>query len=501
VPAGSQAGPRPLQRLTRTAYENTVRDLLQLDQLADSALPEDARGSSGFVEAGAVGEVDAARLQEAAEKLARLAVDRGLTTLLGCTPERAQELGCVERFVRSFGRRAFRRPLTELEVADLMALFSQARGTHQLELDDAVALLLEAVLQAPQFLYLRERATPDDAPAGSVIALTPDELASRLSYLFWRSMPDSQLFAAADGGSLSTPADAAREARRLFDDSRSRDTIVSFVADWFELPLRSETELSAAASAETAAFVRKVLSGDGKLETLLTAPVHIVNATLAPIYGVEGAMGSELREVQADPTRRFGLLTQVNFLGSHADGAQSHPVKRGRVIYQQVLCGVLPPMPDDVPQPEAQREGVSNRERFALHSQNACAVGCHQLIDPLGFAFEHYDGTGRYRDMDAGKPIDAAATFPVAEGMWSFQNARELVSLIATSEQARSCATAQWSRFALGRAELPEDQNTLTQAGAAFAASGYDLRELFVAIVQTPSFLYRTSTPPEGGTP
>lgn len=503
VPAGVSAGPRALQRLTRDAYENTVSQLLQLDEKPASGLPDDARGASGYVEAGAVGEVDAARLQEAAEALAEQALAGGVTQLMSCAPEGANESACVDTFIRSFGRRAFRRALSEAEVSDLNALFLGARSELVLPVPQAVSLLLSAILQAPQFLYLRERATPDDAAQGALIGLTSDELASRLAYLLWRSMPDDALFASVDAGMLSTPADAAREASRLFADPRSQETVVGFVAEWLKLPLRTDTELSTAAGAETDAFIRKVMKSDGLLESLFTSPVNLVNETLAPIYGVQGITGSALQEVAADPERRFGLLTQVNFLGSNADGAEAHPVKRGHVIFNQLLCGELPPVPANVPPAGPQKQGVSNRERFAVHGANACAAGCHRVLDPLGFAFENYDGTGRFRDMDAGKPVDASGSILLPDGVttWTFQDARELVTHMATSQALRDCVSRQWLRFALARKETSADEPSVLASQAAFASAGHDLRALFVSVAETPSFLYRIATPPQGDFP
>jgi hypothetical protein len=366
----------------------------------------------------------------------------------------------------------------------------------QFSADESVSLLLAAMLQAPQFLYLWERTSADD-PAAALVALTADEVASRLSYLLWRSMPDAALFAAVDSGKLSTPEDITREARRLLADPRSNDSLVEFVRGWFRLPSRRDDALSSAASGETELFVKSVLEQGGSLEGLLTSPTNFVNATLAPLYGASNVSGDELRPLVVDATKRFGLLTQVSFLGSNADGAQSHPVKRGAVVYHQLLCGELPPVPANVPQPEPQREGVSNRVRFAAHSENACAVGCHRVLDPLGFAFESYDGTGRFRTTDGGSPVDASGSVELPSGkQLVFQNARELVEQLATSSEARDCATKQALRLTLARHDIAADATSLAQMATAFSAAGFDVRELFVAAVTTPSFTYRTVSAP-----
>jgi hypothetical protein len=491
LPAGVSAGPQPLRRLSRVEYENTVRDLFALGASVDSGLPLDARGDSGFTLAGAVGEVDAERLQASAERVATSAVAQGLPGLMGCTPEGASESSCVRQFLQSFGRRAFRRPATEAELTDLEALYQQARGSLQLPVSDAITLLLSALLQAPQFLYLWERTNADD-PAAQLVALNSHELASRLSYLLWRTMPDAGLLQAVDEGRLATPGDVEREARRLLGDSRAEDAMVELVRGWFRLPDRHDDALSSAASGETELFVKSVLRAGGSFESLLTSPTNFVNDVLAPLYGAPGVEGSELREQVVNAQQRFGLLTQVAFLGTNADGAQSHPVKRGAVILHQVLCAELPPVPDDVPQPEPQREGVPNRERFEAHSQNACAVGCHRLLDPLGFAFESYDGAGRWRSTDAGQLVDASGSVELPSGArFEFSDARQLVTQLGASAEARGCAAKQALRLALNRHDLAADEASLAQMLAAFAGTGYDLRELLVSVATTPSFAYR----------
>jgi hypothetical protein len=498
VPAGIDAGPRPLRRLTRVEYENTVADLLhlELDAGFESKLAVDARGESGFALAGPVGEVDAEQLLNAAESLAATAVSRGLTSLMGCSPDGAAEVSCVKQFIEAFGRRAFRRKLLTSEVSELEALFRNARDQLLLSPEESVALVLSATLQAPQFLYLWERTAADDSST-PLVALNPDELASRLSYLIWSSMPDAALFEAVDGGKLTTPEDLGREARRLLADVRAQDSVVEFVRAWFHLPNRADDALSSSATGETVLFVKSVLKSGGSLSSLLTSPTNFVNETLAPLYGASGVTGPELREMVVNPAQRFGLLTQVSFLGTNADGAQSHPVKRGAVILDQLLCGELPPVPANVPQPEPQKEGVSNRVRFAAHSQNACAVGCHRILDPLGFAFENYDGTGRYRTSDGGMPVDASGSVELPSGEhFEFQSAKQLVDQLATSTAARSCAAKQALRLALGRRELPADEGSLTAVTHAFTQADFDVSELLVAVATSASFSYRATSAP-----
>jgi hypothetical protein len=497
------AGTMPLRRLSRTEYENTVRALLRLDPATTwmSGLPDDALGPSGFDLAGPVGEVDGAHLQDAAESLTAIAV-RALDKLLPCAPAATGEDACARQFIDRFGRRAFRRPLEAAETTALQALYNFARRDLKLTFPEAIGHLLTGMLQAPQLVYRWELGPRAPAVKDGLIRLGPHELASRLSYFLWSSMPDDALFQAVDDGKLATADDVLREARRMLAAPAAQATLASFHRQWLHLRdyLTSPTE--SAMDAETLAFVKKVFAGGGKLDELLTSSTSFVNSTLAPIYGLTGVNGSALVERALDPAQRFGLLTQASFLSVHSDGKQSHPIKRGNVIYRQVLCGELPPQPNDVPPPKPPRTGVSNRERFSEHAQQACARGCHSLIDPLGFGLENYDGTGRFRADDGGKPVDASgvALFPGGRSV-SFQNARELVSALATSDEARGCMVVQWLRFTLARRELPEDAQSVSAAAATFARAGYDLRELLVAITQTRSFLFRSPSPGEGVAP
>jgi hypothetical protein len=228
----------------------------------------------------------------------------------------------------------------------------------------------------------------------------------------------------------------------------------------------------------------------------------MVNATTAPIYGASGVTGDTLREMVVNPMQRFGLLTQVHFLSTHADGKQSHPVKRGATLYKQLLCGELPAPPDEIPQPKPPKENVPNRDRFNEHGQAACAKGCHALIDPLGFALESYDGTARFRTMDGGKAVDATATIVFPGGGTKMVNgAGELVRALVASNDTTKCLATQWARYALARKETAADAAALAGAASTFAKSGQDLRELIVAVTQSPSFLYRTVADKEGVAP
>jgi hypothetical protein len=497
IAAGPEsAGPRPLRRLTRLEYSNTIRDLLGDASRPGAAFPAEGPGSSGFGEPGKVSDVEARRFADAAEQVA-LAATKDLPKLMGCNPAQ-DEAGCVGKFLPAFGRRAFRRTLAPAEIAELKAFYDAARTRH--DQAGAIGLLLQAMLQSPRFIYHWELGDGAAVKEGGLVKLGPYELASRLSYLLWRSMPDEALFAAAEGGKLKTADDVAAQAKRMLADAKARETLVDFhdqwaLVDFTEVEKDGKTypawgiPLREAMVAEAQTFVDDVIrKGDGKLGSLLTGTASTASAPLAKLYGLGNVTGP----TKLDPAQRAGLFTRAAFLASHGAEAGSHPIKRGKVIWERVVCGEIPPAPMNVPPPKPASPGLSTRERFAEHSQNACAAGCHALFDPPGFAFEHYDGIGAWRATDGGKPVDASGVLklPIA-GEKRFANAVEMMGVLAASEDVQRCVSTQWLRYALGRRDIGADGGSLARAHEAFRASGLDVRELVVALVKSKTFLYR----------
>jgi hypothetical protein len=496
------AGPRPLSRLTRREYNNTVRDLLGDDSSPANDFADDRDRDFLFRRAGLVATQDADLLSSAAEALATRAM-ASPSKVLPCTAE-SGEAACAARFIAEFGLKAYRRPLADAETMRLTALYENARGAQQMSFDAAIQLLLEAMLQSPAFLYHWE--SPYAAPVleKGVVKLASYDVASRLSYFIWGSMPDQTLFDAAAAGKLSTDAEIAEQAKRMLADPKARDAASAFFREWLELdqisalPKSGEEypqytdELKSAMLGETSAFVQNVLfEGGGKLETLLNADFSFSNQSLSSVYG-GSASGSELTRSLLDTTQRRGLLTQPSFLALSGAPDGSHPVKRGKAVYVKLMCGILPPPPANVPPAEPASAGGTTRQRFAVHDQNACAKGCHALMDPLGFAFEHYDGIGRYRTMDNGQPVDASGKIPIDGVEQSFADATQLTQVLAQSDTVRSCFAKQWFRFAVSRPETEADGASLASVAAAFAKNQFDVRDLAPAIASSRSFRYRS---------
>jgi hypothetical protein len=325
-------------------------------------------------------------------------------------------------------------------------------------------------------------------------------------------MPSDELLDAADAEKLDTPERIAAWARQMLDAPKARHAVAEFYRQWLgvaEIATLDKDqaaypdytpELRAAMASELPAFVEHVLwSADRSLTTLLTAPVGFVTAPLAALYGVEPTGGSDAVQVALDPQQRAGVLTQAAVLAVHSLPNQSSPVARGKFVRERLLCQLpSPPPPNlDVTPPEVDAN-LSTRERFAQHTESAECAGCHELMDPLGFAFESYDAVGRYRATEAGKPIDTSGWISGSTDVdGPFQNARELAEKLAGSQQVRDCVVTQWFRYAFGRHEGPADACSLTQVQADFTAGAADLHELLVSLTQSESFLHRKPVSPD----
>jgi hypothetical protein len=500
-------GKAVFHRLNRVEYNNTIRDLLGDASNPGNAFASDQDSAkSGYFTGGAISANDATHLLEATEKLAAAAMQR-LTDLVPCKAvptAAADQDACAAQFITQFGKRAFRRPLTTDEAASFKAFYAAQRsGGH--DFANALRMVISGVLLSPQFLYRWEVIPETAVREGALVRYNSFEIASRLSYLVWASMPDDTGFAAAEQNRLSTPDQIEAEVRRLLKDPRSKVAVGDFFTQWLGVtelatvpkdpkvyPTYSP-ELVTSMLAETAAFAaHTVTEGDGKLSTLFTSPQSFIDARLATLYGNKAVTAASLTQAMVNPAERAGILTHGSFLAGHASADESNPTRRGKVLADRVICQEIALPPDDVPDPEKPMTGVSVRERFEKHSGQPCAMACHGVMDPLGFAFENYNGMGAYQAMDAGKPVNAAGKLTLDGKTVEFKNALELNRILAESKQVGACMARQFLRYALRRKEVVGDEQALATAEAAFASKSYDLRELMVALTKTKSFTHRT---------
>jgi hypothetical protein len=507
------AGPAVFRRLTLVELQNAIRDLLG-ESMAMSAtdLAADAGTTVGFgTGAKFTNLVDALNFESVTDRVATAAIGHLATLVpmscnLGATAPGEQE-ACAKAFIEKFGLRAFRRPLLENEKAELLALYRALRAVDaSVTMADAVGGLIKGMLQSPQFLYHWELGEPAQKD-GLLVRFGDYELASRLSFFLWASIPDDKLFAAAAAGQLSDPRARETQVRRMLADARARDGIADFHVQWLEiagLPGLTKDEsytkynpaVGQAMIDETIAFAGSVLHGPtatGKLQDLFTSTSTFMNGPLAALYGVSGVSGDKLVPAQVPASQRAGILTQGSFLASHADGDFSHPVRRGVTILRHVLCQEIP-QPDNImvpPLPE-RPQGVTTREFYSQHSKfGALCATCHDAIDPMGFAFENFDAVGQYRDKEVGKPVDASGTLMLSSGPVKFDNAVDMTTKLAQAGELRDCMARHWVRYLLRRPELREEKGSMDAMMKAFEQSGWDLRELLVAFTSTRTFTHR----------
>jgi hypothetical protein len=507
------AGRAPLRRLNRLEYDNTVRDLLGVEGSA-AAFPADPviDGFDDQVEGQSMSPLLAEHVMVGAEQLASEAL-ANLDALLPCDPGASVETEtlCAAAFIDEFGLRAYRRPLDDGQRTSLMTTYARGR---ELEGEFAAGLrwVIERMLQSPQFLYRieLEGAQVEDLHGQAIVALDDWELASRLSYLLWRSMPDERLFELAAAGTLGDRDTLAAEAARMLEDPRADATLLDFHRQWLDLRRLDQALKSSALYPEftpalvssmrtsTDRFVEHALNeGEGTLGELLGADYAFVDSRLATLYGVPHSGAPGFERVDLDPQQRRGLLTHASVLAGLAGAEESSPVSRGRFVRERLLCGELSPPPPglDTELPPLE-PGATTRERFEQHTSDPTCAGCHVLMDPIGFGFEHYDAIGRFRSDQDGQAIDASGTVVGlgAAGDVAFDGAIELATVLAEAPAVEACYARQWFRYGLGRREDPEvDACTLTTLEDSLRDSGGDVRALLLALVVSDAFLVRTT--------
>jgi hypothetical protein len=463
--------------------------------------PESRPSSFAFddnADAGLVTTVHVEQYLAAAESLATDAV-KNLASILPCDPA-ANAASCAEIFARTMGKRAFRRPLADDEVAKYAKVV-----TDEKDFATGVSLALRIMLSSPYFLYRFEIGAP--RPDGAY-QLTGSETATALSYLFWGTMPDQALFDAADHGDLATSAGVEAAARRLMADPRSRTLVEAFAVQWLGVEGLLTADKNAAmfpgfdASIreamldETRRFVSHVVfDGSHTYRELLTSDTTFASGPLAALYGVSGVSGAELQQITTPAERHAGLLGQGSVLATYAKSDQTSPVHRGLFVRRRLLCEELPPPPANIPPLPPVDPTSTTRERLAQHTADPACGGCHQYIDGVGFGFERFDAVGRYRTTENGKSVDASGDLNDAEKLGDktsapFATLPELGAILADSDQARACFSAQVYRFASGALEAPGDGD-LASIQAAFSQSGDDVQELFIAVTRAPGFLVR----------
>ena len=497
-------GPRLIRRLTPIQLRNTLVDVFQDGSVPAAEVLSDPSVLRFRVDADVpvIRDLDAALLLDYAETVASWAVENKLSQLATC---QQNDPGCTRAFIESLGRKLYREPLSESQIAAYQALF-QAESTFA----DGAEVAIMAMLQSPYLLYRRELGTPDNATPGEFV-LTPYEIASELSYFITGTAPDASLLAAAAEGRLVTQADIDREAERLLGTELARESLKRFVTSWFELdglPNKAKDDsafplgasLRSSMIGESQAFFVDAFYSNATIGSLFAATHGFVNGELAGFYGVPGGGDGFSRVDLANSNRAPGLLGQAAFLTAHSQPENSSPVQRGRFVRDRVLCEPIPEIPADLDTNLANGASFStNRERYVQHAENAVCAGCHFMFDPVGFAFEHFDGVGRYRDQENGTPIDATGTLiepPGDDGAPApdvpLDGAESLISYLADNEHVRACFVRYLSYYAHGRDNWAEKKCNDDSVRREARENGNTIRSVLFGILHAPTFTRRT---------
>ena len=507
---GAPYGTR-LRRLTHAEYERTVTDLLGIGEDSSSEFLEDPsfagfdNNADGLRVSGRLGR----DYRRAAEALAREVADSD--ELLGrIVPCGDASVECATEFVTSFGLSAFRRPLRDTEIARYVALFMEGPALVQSgdALADGVVMVIETMLQSPNLIYRAELSTREDVDG--FVPLDNYEIASRLSYMLTASMPDPELFRAAEAGELSDPEGIRAQAERLAESDAIRPRVLDFHDQWLDLKAYGElskdseifpefsADLAGAYTEEVRRFVAHFALDEGRgLASLMTAPYSYVNQRTAGFYGLAPEdFSDDFELVEFEAGERGGLLTQLGFLSAHAYPTDTSPIHRGVFILRRILCEDIPDPPGgiDLTLPETTDAIVTTRDQVEAHTASPVCLTCHSLINPIGFAFEGFDAVGAARDSDNGAPVDTHGSVELESGSLEFTGVGELIHELGDSAAVQSCYAKQWLRYAYGRAEAVSDDQTLSTLGERLSDDTYSVRQLLVDLTEPRAFTHRAPT-------
>jgi hypothetical protein len=416
-------------------------------------------------------------------------------------PARGSTNRLAREILQRFTNRAFRRPATAAEVDRLMTLFIRAREDGD-GFEASVKQALTAVLVSPQFLYRGEPQADPDNP-GAVHRVSEHALASRLSYFLWSTMPDEELFSLASKGRLRR--ELRSQVRRMLADTKSRALVDNFAGQWLQLRTLDivapddklfpdfDPALRAALRGETEALFDHILRQDRPITEFLTADYTFVNERLARHYGLKdlpSPMGSQFVRVSLDGSGRRGVLTHGSVLTLTSNPNRTSPVKRGKWILENILASPPPPPPPGVPALESKETHGTLRQRMDAHRDNPMCASCHAKMDPLGFAFEHFDAVGRYREKDGDAPVETRGELVSGE---RFADHQELSRVLSEARQADfiRCVSEKVLTYALGRGLEYYDRPALAAIEARVQRQGFRFSALIEAVVESVPFQYR----------
>lgn len=503
--ATAQVAVMTVRRLNRTEYGNTLRDLLGTTTDYGAKFPPEnlSFGFDNIGEALTVQPLHIELYEESAEAVlnelfARPATDALRKRILNCDPVSGR--ACMTQAVVALAQYAYRRPVVEAEISGLVDIAQDFVATGG-NANDGLKLAFKGVLLSPHFLY---RVELDQDPTSPVPhRLSGFELASRLSYYLWSTMPDEPLLVDAQGGNLVTDAGLSAQVERMLKDPRSSALILNFVGQWLNLRRADQVkpdytifptfddDLRASLKAESQNFVNELFQQGRPIAELLTAPFTYVNKRLATHYGMPAPAGDGFVRVDLTGTPRLGFLTQASFLTITSNPTRTSPVKRGKWVLDQLLCTPPPPPPPGVDAAGVDMGTMSVRQRLEAHRAKEPCHSCHAVMDPIGLSFENFDGIGTYRTEDQYGPIDATGTLTTPQGDVTFLGANELVPVLANDPRLAGCVAQKVLTYAIGRGYSSADVGTVTSVTDAMTASKQGLRGLFASVALSEAFRSR----------
>jgi hypothetical protein len=506
---------RALARLNRAEYDNTVRDLLgDTTHTALTTLPTDY-GDGAFDNNAAALLIDptlAQTYQQLAETLAANAMaanSPGRALILVCA---TTDAACVNQIATNFAARAWRRPATATEVTNLVALYTATR-TAGYTFDQGIQIMVEGALTSPNFLFRPEIDPKIDSQSQHPVG--PYELANRLSYFLWSSMPDASLQAAAAGGQLATRAGVLQQVQRMWADPKASAFVSRFPGMWLNTlnvtvaktpdPMifpQFNATLQDAMQQETATYMANFVTGDVNFLDFIDAKFTYVNQTLAAFYGIPGQFGTTMTKVDlTGNTERGGILTQGSYLTVTAAPDRTSPVKRGNWVLSRLLGTPAPPPPANVPPITAATpaDGETFRQKMEMHATNPVCAACHKLMDPIGFGLENYNGIGQWRTTDNNLAVDSSGTLTTGQ---TFSGALALESILKTNPSVPSAVVEYVLSYALGRSvssasdQWGADQCAVAALAAAFQTTDNNRMSAFVSrIAGTDAMRARRAAP------
>ena len=428
--------------------------------------------------------------------------------IFSCYPKTAgDELPCANQILSTTLRRAYRRPVTDRDLKALLPFYEN--GRKEKDFDYGIQLALERLLVSPQFLYRVER-DPAGAAPGTAYRVSDLELASRLSFFLWSSMPDDELLDLAVAGKLKQPQIFEQQVRRMIADSRSESLVTNFAAQWlflrdvevkapdlflfqnFDEGLRQSFER------ETELFLDSILRENRPVRELLTANYTFVNERLAKHYGIPNVRGSDFRRVTLpEGSARGGLLGQGSVLTLTSYSTRTSPVLRGKYVLENLLAAPPPPPPPNVPslktESNSSGEELSLREAMVQHRANPACASCHARMDPIGFAMENFDAVGKWRDQDAGKPIDVTSKLPDGTVVDGVPGVRDLI--LRDPERFVGAVTQKLLMYGIGRNVQYFDAPAVRKIVRDAAGSDYTFASLVLGVAQSDPFQMRKTRP------